>query len=185
MQDIEHILFDLDGTLISSYMDSAARDFHSWHVLPGRIEKIVQLRSRGVGISIVTNQAAVAFGYNTVGDVTTKLILVAQTLGFAEMDIYDGADAPRHHGATRNNGGLLSAHVAYEHPKARIERCREDPDALETNRRKPSPAMLREALAVHGVNSIRALFVGDRPEDEQAARNAGVRFAWADAFFGA
>lgn len=165
MQDIEHILFDLDGTLISSYMDSAARDFHSWHVLPGRIEKIVQLRSRGVGISIVTNQAAVAFGYNTVGDVTTKLILVAQTLGFAEMDIYDGADAPRHHGATRNNGGLLSAHVAY--------------------RRKPSPAMLREALAVHGVNSIRALFVGDRPEDEQAARNAGVRFAWADAFFGA
>lgn len=28
------------------------------------------------------------------------------------------------------------------------------------------------------------LFVGDRPEDEAAARDAGVRFEWADQFFG-
>lgn len=27
------------------------------------------------------------------------------------------------------------------------------------------------------------LFVGDRPEDEEAAKNAGCAFQWADTFF--
>lgn len=178
--DVDHVMFDLDGTLISSYMDSPARDFDVWYVLPGRREALAVLRAQDIKMSVVTNQAGVAFGFNTPGDVTTKLILVAQALGFAELTIHDG-DSPRYHGYTRNDGGMLTAHVAYEHPDARIERYREDPDAIDSNRRKPSPVMLIEALA--GLNPGRALMVGDRPEDERTARNAGVRFVWADDFF--
>ncbi|MEG3440181.1 HAD-IIIA family hydrolase [Pannus brasiliensis CCIBt3594] len=49
--------------------------------------------------------------------------------------------------------------------------------------RKPNPGMILAALfnIQNGKNPIEdCLFVGDRPEDEAAARNAGVRFQWAD-----
>lgn len=46
----------------------------------------------------------------------------------------------------------------------------------EAARRKPSGAMLLEAMAYHGVAADQTLFVGDRDSDEQAAKNAGVRF---------
>lgn len=177
--NIEHVLFDLDGTLISSYMDSPDRDFHTWQLLPGRLETLAQLRRFGISVSLITNQAGVAFGHITPGDVTTKLILVAQALGFAHMEIYDGGEM-RYHGASRNTGGLLRAHVAYEHPKATAAKYRESDPIL--SRRKPSPRMLVEAL--FGLNPGRAVMVGDRVEDEAAAKNAGVRFVWADQFFG-
>ena len=32
--------FDLDGTLISSYMDNPGKDYHTWSVLPGRVEML-------------------------------------------------------------------------------------------------------------------------------------------------
>lgn len=177
--------FDLDGTLITSYMDSPDKDFHSWQVLPGRRELIAALVAEGHEIAIVTNQAGVAFGYNTPGDVTTKLILVAQALGFVDMLIYDGSGEPRYHGFTRGGAGRVTAHVAYEHPKATIARYKEDPDAIVGHRRKPSGAMIHEAMAEFPAAAADGvLYVGDRLEDEGAARNAGVRFQWADQFFG-
>jgi len=52
-----------------------------------------------------------------------------------------------------------------------------------TARRKPSGAMIREAMARYVYSASETLYVGDRPEDEAAARNAGVGFQWADDFF--
>ena len=44
--------------------------------------------------------------------------------------------------------------------------------------------MLQEAIKAHPhAARLGVLFVGDRPEDEQAAANAGVSFQWADDFF--
>jgi D-glycero-D-manno-heptose 1,7-bisphosphate phosphatase len=69
-------LFDLDGTLISGYMDRPDRDFTKWGVLPGRVEYLVQLRAHEHQLGIVTNQAGVAFGHVTKADVGMKLIAV-------------------------------------------------------------------------------------------------------------
>lgn len=179
---IELVMFDLDGTLISSYMQSVDRDFHSWEVLPGRLEVLKLLRSYGIAVSLITNQAGVAFGHVTEQDVVQKLGAVAEALDFAHLDIYDGGE-PSSYGVPKAAPGLLTAHVAYEHPQARLEAYREDPDAIASNRRKPSGVMIQEALNVHSENAIRAVYVGDRPEDEIAARNAGVRFVWAEKFF--
>lgn len=51
-------------------------------------------------------------------------------------------------------------------------------------RRKPNPGMLLEGMKHVGVEASETLFVGDRDEDEQAAKNAGVDFVWAKDFFG-
>lgn len=48
--------------------------------------------------------------------------------------------------------------------------------AAEAARRKPSGAMLIEAMKYHGVVGDKTLFVGDRDSDKQAAENAGVKF---------
>ena len=50
--------------------------------------------------------------------------------------------------------------------------------------RKPKPGMLLEAMEDAGVSADETIFVGDFETDEQAAENAGVRFYWAEVFFG-
>ena len=77
-------LFDLDGTLISSYMDAPGRAYRSWHVLPGRVELLAALRAAGHTVGIVTNQAGVAFGFIRETDFEAKITLVLERpLGFA------------------------------------------------------------------------------------------------------
>ena len=50
-------------------------------------------------------------------------------------------------------------------------------------RYKPSPAMLLEVMREVGASPEDVLYVGDWESDEEAARAAGVEFAWADEFF--
>lgn len=45
--------------------------------------------------------------------------------------------------------------------------------------RKPGAGMLQLAIARHQELPANCLYVGDRPEDEQAARRANVAFQWA------
>lgn len=60
------------------------------------------------------------------------------------------------------------------------------PHALEVECecRKPGPGMLHDIMKHFGVGADETLFVGNAPSDEEAARRAGVRFAWAWDFFG-
>lgn len=50
--------------------------------------------------------------------------------------------------------------------------------------RKPAPGMLLDIMRARHVAPAETLFVGDAHVDEQAARAAGVQFAWAGEFFG-
>jgi D-glycero-D-manno-heptose 1,7-bisphosphate phosphatase len=169
-------LFDLDGTLITSYMDRPDKDYHAWEMLPGRIAAIERLQHLGNEIGIVTNQAGVAFGHTTEADFVRKAGRVALALGYACVDIHAGgayglraigAGAPR-----------LSAYVCYADARARDPRYQAG-----AHRRKPSGAMIREALAEAGASADEAIYIGDMESDLQAAKDAGVRFQWAHIFF--
>lgn len=46
--------------------------------------------------------------------------------------------------------------------------------------RKPGAGMLKLAMVRHKYSSQNTCYVGDRPEDEAAARRAGVSFQWAE-----
>lgn len=152
--------FDLDGTLITGYMDNPDRDYHKWEVLPGRIEKLAQLQAQGDTIAVVTNQGAVAFGYVKEKEAWDKIVSAARACGIQQDNFY----ACFHD--TRGNAPYNRSN--------------------EAARRKPSGAMIRSAMAdYHDAAQFGVLMVGDRPEDEQAAHDAGVAFEWADSFFGA
>lgn len=70
--------------------------------------------------------------------------------------------------------------VCYSHPKATIAKYADNADLFN---RKPEPGMIFRAMLAERVTVKDTLMVGDRPEDEQAARNAGVDFMSADEFF--
>lgn len=154
------ILFDLDGTLITSYMDLPNRDYHVWQVLPGRRERLAQLRAAGHRLGIATNQAGVAFGHISEDDVRRKIAAVLRALELP-------ADTP--------------VEVCFGHPHARVLSYR-SPDQIAC--RKPSGAMLRELIAAFPQAAAEGvIYVGDRPDDVGAARDAGVTFVPAATFF--
>lgn len=172
-------LFDLDGTLISSYMDNPDRNFNAWQLLPGRQETIARLLHLGHDVAIVSNQAGVAFGLIVEQDVVRKLGRVAMALGFASIWLFDGGQNWR----AGWDMPALNCFVCYNDTRSK------DRQYQDASRRKPSGAMIREAMSAAGLSDADAddrgevLYVGDRPEDQAAARDAGVRFSWAERFF--
>lgn len=154
------ILFDLDGTLITSYMDNPDRDYDVWTVLPNRKEKIAALRSEGHIIGIATNQAGVAFGHVTEEQVMQRI-----------QRVFDALHLPHD----------TPVQVSYGHPKAKIPRYRK-PEVVA--RRKPSGQMIRDHIANYPEAAAEGVvYVGDRPEDEAAAKDAGADFSWEKDFF--
>lgn len=151
------IAFDVDGTLVET---KSGKDFRQeaadWQWLPGRLEKIRELRKAGVRVAICSNQGGVAFGYMPEGAVMREL----------------------HNMAKEANIALGGVYICFTHPKATIERLRWD-----DHRRKPGPGMIEEAMRDFEAYEDETLFVGDRPEDEQAAKAAKCDFMWAKDFF--
>lgn len=175
-------MFDLDGTLISSYMDTESRDINDWHVLPGRREILLSLKREEHRIAVITNQAGVAFGYATEEQVRAKIVQALGALGFAEQEIlfHSSAAGPDSPESVEHR---IHVHVCYGHPKSRDNRY----NGAEADRRKPSPAMLLEAIGEPPIGlsvAEYAGFVGDMESDEQAAVAAGVRYLDAATFFG-
>lgn len=183
------VLFDMDGTLIHGYMDNPGREYNLWHVLPGRVEAIRQLREKSIEWAIVTNQAGVALGHITMNDLAVKIEAVLKEFGVTFTGLYN------------NNGRLpfatgANGYVSDENDRPYVRFCLAHPQSPRPiyreghERRKPSPAMLNEAIGDfaerHRAELLHkdVLFIGDRPEDREAARDAGVGFMWAKDFFG-
>jgi D-glycero-D-manno-heptose 1,7-bisphosphate phosphatase len=153
-------LFDLDGTLISSYMDEPGRGYHNWRVLSGRREKLIKLAVAGHNIAIVTNQGGVAFGFIDEQVAWFKIYEAARQCGLPP-------DTIRTYACFHD----IRGQPPYNDPE-------------QAARRKPSGAMIVEAMRDTGAtNPHEGLYVGDREEDLKAAQNAGVAFQWAHIFF--
>lgn len=151
-------LFDLDGTLIESYMNTPDRDYNQWDLLPRRRDTLQQLQADGHTLGIVTNQGGVAFGHVSQTEAEAKIAEVKRRLGLPEL--------------------WVAVCYADRRGKPPYNKPR---DAA---RRKPSGAMIREAIAAFPQAAASGvLYVGDRPEDQQAAHDASVSFQWAERFF--
>lgn len=153
------ICFDVDGTLVETASGATFRkSADDWQWLPGRLEQLRKLSEEGANIALATNQGGVAFGYMQEDRLTGELHRMFRETCISERCVY----------------------VCFTHPKATLEQYRAD-----DIRRKPGPGMLQEAMSDFGVEPEETLFVGDRPEDEQAAQAAGCDFQWSDNFFAA
>jgi len=157
MKTYKLCIFDVDGTLVRTKSGATFRkSADDWKWLPRRLQMIHSLIDSGIIVAIATNQGGVAFGYMKAQDILSELTRMC-----VEARIYPDR-----------------LYVCYSHPKASLDQYREDSD-----RRKPGPGMLREAMSDFQINSEDTLMVGDRPEDEQAAKAAGVDFIHADEYF--
>jgi D-glycero-D-manno-heptose 1,7-bisphosphate phosphatase len=155
-------LFDLDGTLIVGFMSVPGKKYGTRTLLPGRKEKLQKLIANGHTIGIVTNQGGIAFNMSTPSFFERKVKAV-----IAELEL--PADTP--------------VKVCYHHAKSRNPQWREIEGV---KRRKPSGAMIRELVEEFPeAASDGVMYIGDRPEDQAAAKDAGVEFQWEYQFFAA
>lgn len=169
-------MFDLDGTLIEGFLDKKPREGHEWcdgevyaevTLLPDvrdRLRFIAQ-RDEQARFAICTNQAGVAYGYQTENDVRVKLGMV-----LAKLEFFWSRP--------------VSVHVCFNHPEApwmfgKII----NPYKLNDACRKPGPGMLEEAIKWHGVFDTAVVFVGDMDTDKEAASAAGVPYIDHSIFF--
>lgn len=78
---------------------------------------------------------------------------------------------------------MAAAALGSAPPHGSIEMCPHAPHA-NCPCRKPKPLMLQRLMHRFRAGERETLFVGDTERDEEAARQAGVRFLWAHEFFG-
>ena len=156
---IQLFCFDVDGTLVRPKSGGQFRkSAEDWEWLPGRLERLRQLKADGKFIRFVTNQGGVAFDLLKEHEIQNEFVNMAEEIGYE-----------RWHNIT---------HVCFTHPKAKLAGYLED-----SHRRKPNPGMIQEAMLRENVKPEQTLMVGDRDEDKGAAKAAGAQFAWASDFF--
>lgn len=150
------ILFvDLDGT-VRHGRDELGRFVNTPDdvvVFPEAVERMRAWRAAGGIVLGVTNQGGIALGYITHADHSRCSVVTIE----------------------RCDGQLDNIIVCPHHPDGGCW-CR-----------KPRPGLIFAGLHWAGLNfgtpeRSACLMVGDRPEDEQAAAAAGVRFQWATAW---
>lgn len=170
-------LFDLDGTVIRSFLREGAErtpeNYAEVELLPGRREKLDELRANGAAVAFVTNQGGVAFGYQTVGEVMRKVKVVGYRFGFEAPTVCVNPNETLGVGYDD-----CMIYVAFGHPKASVPEYLVDDDW-----RKPGGWMLTQAMLDYNVPAEQTIFVGDMDTDRQAAENARVAYDDAEDFF--
>ena len=159
------IIFDLDQTLVRPIPGvTVPNNLLQQEFIPGVLDRCAKLREEGATLAIASNQGGVSLGLCTLAEAVDRVEYAAAQIGAKKwlMCIY-------HANATMN---LRFFHMPYRGIVA------------DEYYRKPNPGML--LLHMHQLRATApdALFVGDQESDCEAARNAGVPFAWAKDFFG-
>lgn len=157
------LCLDLDGTIRYSLNGDFINKPEDVALYPDVEAKIWDFRERGYLIFGITNQGGVAYGFKTPQDNDAE---IEATIRLFERNPFHAIHSCLHH-----PGGN-------QHPYNHRSMFR-----------KPQIGMLVQCEmdaweAGYIVDWDKSLFVGDRPEDEECARNAGIEFQWAKDFFG-
>lgn len=143
------VFFDRDGVLNLDHGYVSEPERLDW--IPGAREAVAILNAAGVKVLVVTNQSGVARGYFTEAQV--DLFHAALQAGLAEV------------------GGRIDAFYVAPHHEDAVDARYRHPDHPD---RKPNPGMILRGLADWSLDPARAVLVGDKGSDVEAARRAGV-----------
>lgn len=154
------LYLDIDGTVREGKDDPLGRFVNSpedVRVFPQAVEMMRRWKNGGGRIVGVSNQGGIALGIVSMERVAAAMVETQRQTG----GLFDKISFCQHHP---------------DAPKSEMARCW---------CRKPSPGLVIEAARsladryVEYYPPYMGLMVGDRPEDEQCAKLAGLDFMWA------
>jgi D-glycero-D-manno-heptose 1,7-bisphosphate phosphatase len=170
------LILDKDGTLTTTVSGEKFVQYpKDQKLLPGVKETLQRYADEGWMVAIASNQGGVAAGFKLLGDAVMEMQYCLTLC--PEHSIYAGLLCPDD-GKTAIK--VLSC-MAYKPYPCYGSVQDSGADGLY---RKPGPGMLNYLKTQLSENWKEALYVGDRPEDQQAASNAGIPFMWADEWRG-
>lgn len=174
IKNVRLVLFDRDYTLTipaSGATFPKSIDDQQW--MPGRLERLRELREQGKLTAIVSNQGGAAWGIFEPDAMCAFLEKQCKESGINAFFacFHDTSEKAKERAKIKG----LTGNEDYQ-GYAALYRGH--------HRRKPSPGMLLEAMDYFGVRPGETLMVGDRKEDEAAALAAGISFIWAWQYFG-
>jgi len=142
------VIFDRDGVLNEDVAYAHRPEQIRW--VEGAIEAVRTVNELGLFAFVATNQAGVAHGYYGEAEVEA-------------LHAWMSAELAKH-------GARIDAFVySPYHPEGSVEAYRRDTDC-----RKPKPGMILDLLRRFPVDPARAVMIGDKPSDVQAAEAAGI-----------
>lgn len=150
-------IFDADGTLRRTTVPGlpCPNQGGDWELIPGVRERLAQIDWGPRGARFAIASNQGGVGLGYLSFATARQLIV----------------------------DMVVAAFGIEPPPGSIEICPHAP-YLNCPCRKPRPEMLLRLVRRFRVAKAQALFVGDMPTDEEAARHAEIPFMWAHRFFG-
>lgn len=163
------LLIDKDGTLVKTKSgDKFVNKPWDQEILPGVKEAFTHYKQHNWKIIVVSNQGGVAAGHKSFTDAINEMRFCMELLPEIQecyfCPDYDGEICYR----VWNDDFIQYNSESF--PVWELE--------IQKQFRKPSPGMLK--LAKHIEAADKVWYVGDREEDEQAAKAANIDFIWAD-----
>lgn len=161
------LCLDLDGTVRRTKSGKPfSENPDDVEIIPGMKELIWKYNYEGWLVIYVTNQGGIAHGFKTLEGVDTEIHNTLDLLTKEGEDYYP----------------CFGYYVCPHEPKGKLEHF-----AWRSLGRKPGYGMLvaaEEEIVEAGYipDWDNSLFVGDRPEDEECAKAAGIPFMWAHDF---
>ena len=155
------ILFlDLDGTIRKPKSDNRfISDPYDQELIVGAVSKLKEMNSiLKIGI---TNQGGVLAGHKTLEDCIKEQAYTMELMRLNDVELDFVYFCPD------------EGQTCY---KVKNEKSYKMQGRLF---RKPDPGMINLALEIYGFVAASCKLIGDRPEDETAAKLAGVPFEWA------
>ncbi len=166
------LLVDLDGTVREPISDNKFIQYPTdQRAIAGVKEALIYYCLRGWTILGITNQGSVAAGYKSLEDAIDEqrytLDLLPQITAIYFCPDFEGQQC----WLVKDGIEAKPVHEAI-HPSVLVGSFRN----LVGNFRKPQPGMLQAAIKIHSDEGAEVWFVGDRPEDQQAAAAANINY---------
>ncbi|VFP81855.1 D-glycero-beta-D-manno-heptose-1,7-bisphosphate 7-phosphatase [Candidatus Erwinia haradaeae] len=148
LNKVPAIFFDRDGTINIDH--GYISDSNNFEFIDGAIEAMHELITMGFILVLITNQSGIGRG-------------IFSEDKFMRLTLWMSSFLKKHH------IHLTAIYFCPHHPNAVIEKFRQSCDC-----RKPKPGMLLAAQKKLRINMLNSYMIGDKIEDMQAAKAAGI-----------
>jgi D-glycero-D-manno-heptose 1,7-bisphosphate phosphatase len=172
------LFLDKDGTLTQAANPKAfVSNPTDQFLIAGVFDRVAKYVADGFTPIIISNQGGVAYGYKTEADAIEEMRYAMNLLSVdGQSMIREAWFCPSFPDSGGDQCWVVDASIE-------LRPLCLDWDGVEALFRKPNPGMVETAIDLlaeqNHISKEDCLFVGDRPEDQQCAVNAGIPFQWA------